>query len=96
MEAKVMNDSELSKLFKIRKTVLEMLEDRWYLVSITEKGKPCEEWSSTFKSKKDSLMFYCQKINDENDFIYVEFLNLEWQILKLSAKSYLMERCEAE
>lgn len=66
-------ESELSKLFKIRKTVLRMLEDRGYVVSSNDKSKSFDDWKATFKSKRDSLFFCCQKISDKDDLIYVEY-----------------------
>lgn len=64
---------ELGTLFKIRKTVLKMLEDRGYIVANKDKAELFEDWKKTFKSKKESLRFLVQKNNDETDYLYVEF-----------------------
>lgn len=69
------NESELSKLFKIRKTILKMISDRGYSVSIIEKEKSYDDWKSLFKSKKESMTFFCTKSNDSTDNIYIEFMD---------------------
>lgn len=64
-------DSDLNTFFKVRKTVLKMLEDRGYFVSNEEKEKKLEEWKET--NRKDNLFcFLSSKLNDGDDFIFVE------------------------
>ena len=71
------SDAEISKFFRIRKTVLKMLEDRGYFVSQDQKDKNFEDWKIDFK--KDQLCFLTSKINNKDDYIYVEF-NFEKKI----------------
>lgn len=66
-------ESEFSKLYKIRKTVLKMLDDRGYVVSTTEKQKTYEEWKNSFTTKRESLVFCCQKSTNTDDVIFVEY-----------------------
>jgi DNA-directed RNA polymerase I, II, and III subunit RPABC1 len=64
-------DNDFNNYFKIRKTVLRMLEDRGYYISNEEKEKRLEEWKSGHK--KDILFcMLTSKLNDKDDFIYVE------------------------
>jgi DNA-directed RNA polymerase I, II, and III subunit RPABC1 len=65
------SESEISKFFKIRKTVLKMLEDRGYVVLAEDKEKRYDEWKAEFK--KDSLCFLTSKENNKSELIYVEF-----------------------
>lgn len=65
------SEAEISKFFRIRKTVLKMLEDRGYFVSQEQKEKSFDDWKVDFK--KDQLCFLTSKINNVEDYIYVEF-----------------------
>ena len=70
----VFTDTDFNNYFKIRKTVLKMLEDRGYYISNEEKEKKLEDWKSTHK--KDILFcLLTSKINDKDDFIYIESNN---------------------
>ncbi len=71
------SEAEISKFFRIRKTVLKMLEDRGYFVSQDQKEKSFDEWKVDFK--KDQLCFLTSKVNNNQDYIYVEF-NFEKKI----------------
>jgi DNA-directed RNA polymerase I, II, and III subunit RPABC1 len=68
------SDADFSNYFKIRKTVLRMLEDRGYYISNEEKEKRLEDWKS---SHKRDILFYLltTKLNDKDDLIYVETNN---------------------
>lgn len=50
------SENELSRLYKIRKTLLKMISDRGYLVSSIEKELTYDKWKETFDNRK--------KIND--------------------------------
>jgi DNA-directed RNA polymerase I, II, and III subunit RPABC1 len=68
------SDADFSNYFKIRKTVLRMLEDRGYYISNEEKEKRLEDWKS---SHKRDILFYLltTKLNDKDDLIYIETNN---------------------
>ncbi len=66
------SDTEISKFFRIRKTILRMLEDRGYYVSQEQKDTQFEDWKNDFK--KESLCFLTSKLNDKDSLIYVEFI----------------------
>lgn len=68
-------ESELSRLYKIRKTLLKMISDRGYLVSSIEKDLTFEKWKQTFESRKQSMTLFSTKVNDSSNSIYVEFVD---------------------
>lgn len=63
---------ELGMYYKIRKTVLQMLEDRKYKVLQSEINQDFETFKSNYRNKSD-MNFLVQKENDEKEFLYVEF-----------------------
>lgn len=65
------SEAEISKFFRIRRTILKMLEDRGYFVSQEQKEKSFDDWKVDFK--KEQLCFLTSKINNTDDYIYVEF-----------------------
>lgn len=67
-------EAELSKLFKIRKTLLKMITDRGYQLPLVEKEQSYDDWKSSFKSKKETMTFLCTKSNS-TDNIYIEFMD---------------------
>ena len=69
------SENELSRLYKIRKTLLKMISDRGYLVSSIEKELTYDKWKETFDNRKKSMTLFSTKINDSSDRIYVEFLD---------------------
>lgn len=75
MENKQISNDELSKLFKIRKTVLKMLEDRGYIVTSRELNEKFEDWTKNFSP--DSLPILTNKASDLSEFIFVEFSDKE-------------------
>ena len=64
---------EKTNFYKIRKTVLKMLEDRGYIVAARDKNETLDNFRKNFKSGKDSLQFIVQRNNDPNDTLYVEY-----------------------
>ena len=46
------SENELSRLYKIRKTLLKMISDRGYLVSSIEKELTYDKWKETFDNRK--------------------------------------------
>lgn len=71
-------DVDVSRLFRIRRTILEMLSDRGYAVLNTEEDllQPREEFAREFALRnynRDSLTMLRQKKDDEQDQIYVFF-----------------------
>jgi DNA-directed RNA polymerases I, II, and III subunit RPABC1 len=68
------SDADFNNYFKIRKTVLKMLEDRGYYISNEEKEKRLEDWKA---SHKKDILFYLltTKLNDKDDLIYIESNN---------------------
>jgi hypothetical protein len=65
------SDFDKTHFFKIRKTVLKMLEDRGYTITQEDKDKTLEQWINNFKV--ENLCFLANKKNDSSDFIYIEF-----------------------
>jgi DNA-directed RNA polymerase I, II, and III subunit RPABC1 len=68
-----MEFDEKTNYYKIRKTVLKMLEDRGYVVSIRDKNESLENFKRSFRSAKEDLKFIAQKSNDPTDTLYVEY-----------------------
>lgn len=69
------NDEEYTTLFKIRKTVFKMLEDRCYRIAREPEMENFELFKDRFKFR-DDLVILAEKENSE-DLIYVEFSNKE-------------------
>lgn len=68
-----MEHDEKTNYFKIRKTVLKMLEDRGYIVSNKDKNETLEGFKRTFRSAKEDLKFIAQKSTDQSEMLYVEY-----------------------
>lgn len=101
MEGGEGNVQETSRLFRIRKTVLELLRDRGYVVLDTEQDldMPFEEFSQRFEASsfnRDSLTMLKQKADDPSDQIYVFFpeqaANQSLGVKPISQKSERMEQ----
>ncbi|OVA00057.1 RNA polymerase [Macleaya cordata] len=69
------SDEEVTKLFRIRKTVMQMLRDRGYLVGDFEINETRAGFLSKFGDnvKRDDLVINKSKRNDSSDQIYVFF-----------------------
>lgn len=96
-----MNVQETSRLFRIRKTVLELLRDRGYVVLENEQDldMPFEEFSQRFAAanyNRDSLTMLKQKEDDSAEQIYVFFpeqaANQSLGVKPISQKSERMEQ----
>jgi DNA-directed RNA polymerase I, II, and III subunit RPABC1 len=61
-----------TSLYKVRKTVLKMLEDRGYIVSSRDKNESLEDFNRNFKDVKDMTLIVSKK-DDSSDQVYVEF-----------------------
>lgn len=62
---------DISKLFRIRKNVLKMLEDRGYTVSSKEMSESYESFRNRVTNRSD-LVILCQRSNAD-EYIFVEF-----------------------
>ena len=70
------NEDEYLKLYKIRKTVFQMLEDRGYSVIKEKEMSSFELFQSKFKTRED-LVILAEKMHNSSDLIYVEFSDKE-------------------
>lgn len=94
-------EQEVSRLFRVRKTVLELLLDRGYAVLNSEEDllMPLEVFEQEFRANnfnRDSLTLLRQKRDDNNDQIYVFFpdeqRNKLLGVKPISDKAERMER----
>ncbi|KAK5817160.1 hypothetical protein PVK06_022083 [Gossypium arboreum] len=71
----VLSDDEIRRLFRIRKTVLQLLKDRDYFVGDFEINMSREQFISKFgeNMKREDLIINKAKRNDSSDQIYVFF-----------------------
>ncbi|MCL7026718.1 hypothetical protein MKW94_027282 [Papaver nudicaule] len=69
------SDEEVTRLFRIRRTVLQMLNDRGYLVNDFEINETRAGFLAKFgdRFRREDLEFKKYKRNDYNDPIYVFF-----------------------
>ena len=67
----IYSETDFNNYFKIRKTVMKMLEDRGYIVSELEKEMSFDEWKNTHKDKQ-LIFFLTGKNNDRQEYIFVE------------------------
>ncbi|KAJ1615842.1 RNA polymerase [Pavlovales sp. CCMP2436] len=70
-----MADEELSKLFRVRRTVFQMLRDRHYLVDTADINRTRDEFAALFGDfpKRDDLTVLAQKRDDPTQGIFVFF-----------------------
>ncbi|WCJ42515.1 DNA-directed RNA polymerases I II and III subunit RPABC1 [Euphorbia peplus] len=70
-----LSDEEIKRLFRIRKTVMQMLKDRGYLVGEFEINMSKEQFISKYgdNMKREDLVIHKSKRNDNSDQIYVFF-----------------------
>ncbi|KAL5768806.1 hypothetical protein ACOSQ2_015589 [Xanthoceras sorbifolium] len=70
-----LSDEEIKRLFKIRRTVMEMLRDRYYLVSDFEINMTKEQFLSKYgeNMKREDLVINKARRNNSSDQIYVFF-----------------------
>lgn len=67
----MIQSDELAKLYKIRRTVHQMLEDRNYIINLNSKEESLEIFKEKY-TKRDQLSFLVQKEGEE-EYLYVEF-----------------------
>ncbi|XP_026405608.1 DNA-directed RNA polymerases II and IV subunit 5A-like [Papaver somniferum] len=72
-----MSDEEITRLFRIRRTIMQMLNDRGYLVGDFEINETRAEFLAKFgdKLRREDLDIKKSKRNDNDDHIYVFFPN---------------------
>ncbi|KAF8410396.1 hypothetical protein HHK36_002925 [Tetracentron sinense] len=68
-------EDETSKLFRIRRTVMQMLKDRGYLVGDFEVNMTKSQFNEKFGEnvKREDLVYNKSKRNDTSDQIYIFF-----------------------
>ena len=69
------SDAELSKLSKIKKTLLKMISDRGYLVSSEDRDISFDDFKMNFKGRKKSMTIFSTKETEPTNSIYVEFID---------------------
>ncbi|PIA43663.1 hypothetical protein AQUCO_01800016v1 [Aquilegia coerulea] len=71
----MLTEEEISRLFRIRKTVMQMLKDRGYLVTDFELKMTKQEFHNKLgdHAKREDLVINKFKQNDNSDQIYVFF-----------------------
>ena len=69
------SDAELSKLYKIKKTLLKMISDRGYLVSTEDREISFDDFKMNFKGRKKSMTIFSTKEAEPTNSIYVEFIH---------------------
>jgi DNA-directed RNA polymerase I, II, and III subunit RPABC1 len=68
------DQAEITKLFKIRKTILKMLQDRGYVVEQSSLEESLDTFKKNFKGRDNIKGIMAQKKESESDKIYVEFI----------------------
>lgn len=86
-----MDFEEINKLFNVRKTVIEMLQDRNYIIPETE-NISFDEFSIKYKNK--SIDIFIDNASSENEKIYVCFHNENKTISKVDLKNLLNKLIE--
>lgn len=71
----ILQDEQL-RLFKIRKTVFKMLEDRGYSIAQEEANESFEVFKNKYQVR-DDLVILSAKLDNPEELIYVEFSNKE-------------------
>jgi DNA-directed RNA polymerases I, II, and III subunit RPABC1 len=72
--------SQAHRLFRVRRTCFQMLGDRGYYVADAERHMTYEEFRARFGDgdlRKDELTVLAAKRTDENDQIFVFFVDSE-------------------
>ncbi|XP_038895255.1 DNA-directed RNA polymerases II and IV subunit 5A-like [Benincasa hispida] len=71
----VLSEEEITKLFRVRKTVLQMLKDRGYFVGDSELAMSREQFKYKFgeSMKREDLVINKSKRNNSSEQIYIFF-----------------------
>lgn len=89
----VLSDEEITRLFRIRKTVMQMLRDRGYIVSDFEIDMSKHQFLSKYgeNTKREDLVIIkdLRSNPSEKVYFYVIFLFLFHQEFSLSKSCYL-------
>lgn len=74
-EKMVLSEDEITRLFRIRRTVMQMLKDRNYLVGDFELNMTKEQFRNKYgeNMKREDLIINKSRRNDSSDQIYVFF-----------------------
>jgi len=65
---------EVTKLFYVRKTLIQMLIDRGYLVSAAQKDETLEEFKQKYQDlRRDQLTLWLRQKDDPTEQIFVFF-----------------------
>ncbi|PON62276.1 DNA-directed RNA polymerase RPB5 subunit, eukaryote/virus [Parasponia andersonii] len=85
----VLSEDEITRLFRIRKTVMQMLKDRNYLVGDFEINMTKEQFRNKYgeNMKREDLIISKARRNDSSDQIYV-FFPEEQKVGVKTMKSY--------
>lgn len=65
-------EEDLTLIFKVRKTLLKMLEDRGYQIDHKMQTQKFEDFKLSY-SGKENLCILAKNSKKDNDFIYVEY-----------------------
>lgn len=65
-------DEDLTLIFKVRKTILKMLEDRGYQIDQKQQSQKFEDFKLSY-SGKENLCILAKHSKKEHDYIYVEY-----------------------
>ena len=71
--------NEIEILYKVRKTIYELLEDRGYRISEIDKNETLDEFKTIFIQypSREELTFITCKKNNENDRIIIFFPSIK-------------------
>jgi DNA-directed RNA polymerase I, II, and III subunit RPABC1 len=67
------SSDDIATYYKIRKTVLEMLDDRGFIVSMKDKEENLDSFKENYKGRSESLNLLVQKNDNSKECLYVEF-----------------------
>jgi DNA-directed RNA polymerase I, II, and III subunit RPABC1 len=70
-----LSDEEINRLFRIRRTVMQMLKDRGYFVGDFEIDMTKEQFRDKYgeSMKREDLVINKAKRNDSSDQVFIQF-----------------------